>query len=227
MIPRLERIGAHSSPVVVVDDMSADVGAIVDIAEVLAPFPAAKGVYYPGLRRRITPSDEAAYAYVERTLEAAAPFVAGAFDADRFDLIEASFSMVTTRPGDLQPVQRAPHFDSTDPDYLAVLHFLTGPQEAGTAFYRQRSTGVERVDDVNLARFVTAARRESEALDGYTWGSNRYFEQVAAFEAVPDRLLIYQGALLHSGLIPPDLAFSPKPREGRLTANFFIKARRG
>ena len=38
--------------------------------------------------------------------------------------------------------------------------------------------------------------------------------------------MIYQGALLHSGIIPADMAFSDDPRRGRLTANFFVKAHR-
>jgi len=38
-----------------------------------------------------------------------------------------------------------------------------------------------------------------------------------------DRLAIYQGCLLHSGIIPPDMDFSDDPRRGRLTANIFIK----
>ena len=58
---------------------------------------------------------------------------------------------------------------------------------------------------------------------GYIVGSDEFFEQVAAVEAVPDRLLIYQGGLLHSGIIPPEMSFSADPRRGRLTANLFIR----
>jgi len=44
---------------------------------------------------------------------------------------------------------------------------------------------------------------------------------------VRDRLAIYRGSMLHSGIIPPDMAFSADPRLGRLTANIFVKGRRG
>jgi hypothetical protein len=37
--------------------------------------------------------------------------------------------------------------------------------------------------------------------------------------------VIYHGNLLHSGIIPPDMSFSADPREGRLTANFFLLGR--
>jgi hypothetical protein len=42
-------------------------------------------------------------------------------------------------------------------------------------------------------------------------------------EAVPDRLIIYHGSLLHSGIIPPGMKLSADPREGRLTANLFVR----
>ena len=58
---------------------------------------------------------------------------------------------------------------------------------------------------------------------GYITGSNELFEQIGAVEAVPDRLIIYQGSLLHSGIIPPAMKLSDDPREGRLTANIFVR----
>lgn len=224
MKPELRRIGTHDSALVVVDDFTGDPAAVIDTAATLAPFPAPAGGYYPGLRRVLDERDGDAWAYVQATMRAAAPFIGGAFDADGFDLIEASFSMVTTPPHALGPAQRAPHFDSTDADYLAVLHYLGGTADTGTAFYRQRATGIERVDEANLPRFVATARTASGA--GYIAGDDAHYEQVAAVAAKPDRLVIYQGCLLHSGIIPPTLPLSPDPRIGRLTANFFVKARR-
>jgi hypothetical protein len=222
--PELRRVGEKQSPVVVVDDFTGAVDAIVDLAAAMAPFPVEAGTYYPGLRRRIRPAD-AAFAYVEKLLERAAPFIGGGFEVDSFELIEASFSMVTTPPAALGPPQRSPHFDSTDPDYLALLHYLT--DTPGTAFYRQRFTGIELVDDRNVDRFIATARQASAGSTGYILGSNPHYEQIGQVEGVRDRLAIYRGAMLHSGIIPPDMAFSADPRAGRLTANIFIKGRRG
>lgn len=227
MTPTLRRIGSHDSALVVADAFVGETGAVIDAAAALAPFGRAKGSYYPGLRRILGERDRAASAYVRQTLEACAPLIGGAFDADGFDLIEASFSMVTDPPAALAPAQRAPHFDSVDPDYIAILHYLGGTEDSGTAFYRQRSTGIERVDAGNVAAFVGAAKRESGALAGYTSGTNAQFDQVAAIEGRRDRLIIYQGCLLHSGIIPPGMPLSDDPRRGRLTANFFVRAYRG
>ena len=225
MKPELRRVGNCQAPVVVIDDFSGDADGLVAIAQALAPYDDA-GNYYPGLRRIITEADEAANLYVERTCEAAAQFVAGAFDVEGFDLVEASFSMVTADPAELRPAQRAPHFDSTDPKYFALLHYLRVPEGSGTAFYRQRSTRIERVTEVNVSTFVRTADAEAAMLpadSGYIAGSNDFFEQIGAVEAVPDRLIIYQGSLLHSGIIPADMNLSPDPRIGRLTANFFLR----
>ena len=58
---------------------------------------------------------------------------------------------------------------------------------------------------------------------GYIAGSNQFFEQIGAVEAVPDRLIIYQGSLLHSGIVPQDMPLTGDPRQGRLTANIFVR----
>jgi hypothetical protein len=224
--PQLLRFGESQSPVVVIDEFSGDAESIARIADSMAPFPPIDRNYYPGVRRLITRADADADAYVERTCRDAAQFIAGAFDVDSFTFVEASFSIVTMRPGELRPVQRAPHFDSPDQNYYALLHYLRVPPGTGTAFYRQRSTGIERVTERNISQFVMTAERDSAMLpkgSGYIHGSNEFYEQIGMVDAVPDRMLIYQGSLLHSGVIPTGMTFSADPREGRLTANLFVR----
>lgn len=230
MNPNLQRIGNSQSPVVIIDEFSGSAEDIARIADALAPYPPITGNFYPGVRRVITPADGAASDYVIRTCERAAPFVGGAFDVDRFDLTEASFSIVTMRPDELQPAQRAPHFDSSDQNVFAMLHFLRVPPGSGTAFYRHRATGVERVNPENVNRFVYAARADAARLSadsGYMNASDEYYEQIGMVEAVPDRLIIYHGSLLHSGVIPSGMTFSDDPREGRLTGNYVIYGHQG
>jgi hypothetical protein len=100
------------------------------------------------------------------------------------------------------------------------------PPGTGTAFYRQRSTGIERVTERNISQFILTAERDAAILakdSGYILGSDAFYEQIGMVEAVPDRMVIYQGSLLHSGIIPPDMLLSADPREGRLTANIFVR----
>jgi hypothetical protein len=226
--PQLQRVGNSQSPVVIVDDFSGSAEDIARLADELAPFPLIEGNYYPGVRRVIAEADEAAYNYVFATCRGAAPFIGGAFEVNGFDLIEGSFSVVSLQPHELQAVQRAPHFDSTDQALLAGLHYLRVPPGSGTAFFRHRATGIERITDANLDVYVSAARAESAKLppdSGYIAGSNEFYEQIAFVEAVPDRLILYHGSLLHSGIVPEGMSLSADPREGRLTANFFLRGR--
>ncbi len=206
-----------------VDDFTGNLSAIVEIAAALAPFPPSVGTYYPGVRRHITEQDAAAYAYAEGTLQAAATFIGGAFGFDWFDWVEASFSIVSTPAEALMPAQRAPHFDSPDPTYLALLHYLT--VTPGTAFYRQRATGIEIVTEDNSPAFIRQARHDARLAAGYIGGSDPFYEQIGMVEGVADRLVIYRGALLHSGIIPAGTPFSTDPRRGRLTANLFVRGR--
>lgn len=227
MRPELRRVGESHSPVVVIDDFSGSLEHILEIADALAPYPRHTN-YYPGLRRIFTAADTAANAYAEESCERAAQFIADAFDIDAFDLIEASFSMVTLKPTELTPPQRAPHFDTTNQKDLALLHYLRVPPNSGTAFFRQRTTGIERVTELNVSVYVPVAEVQNAQLpadSGYFHGSDEFFEQIGAVEAVPDRMIIFQGSLIHSGMIPPDMPLTGDPRQGRLTANIFVRGR--
>ena len=225
MTPQLLRLGDGGHRVVVVDGLVGAIHHVVDLAVALAPFPRGPNPNYPGVRRVIGERDGAAFGYVRRLLEECAPYIGGAFDHDGFDLLEASFSIVTTPPDRLTPQQRAPHFDSTDPAYLAVMHFVHGVEGSGTAFYRQRDTGIEMVSEATVGRFITAAKAGAAQATGYVAGSDRAYDEIGRVAAAPDRVVIYQGALLHSGIIPPAMPLDPDPRRGRLTANLFIRGR--
>ena len=228
MRPQLLRFGESQSPVVVIDDFSGTPEDIARLADALAPFPPIRGNYYPGVRRVIRPADGDANSYAFEACRRASPFVGGAFGVKSFDLSEASFSLVTVRPDELQAVQRQPHFDTPDQNIFAMLHYLRVPPGSGTAFFRHKVTGIERLTNANVDRFVRIASAEAVKLpkdSGYMHGSDAFYEQIGAVEAVADRVVIYHGSLLHSGIIPSGMTFSSDPTRGRLTANFFLHGR--
>ncbi len=221
LAPALDRIGEEGAPVLRVDGF--DATAALALATALAPFAAATN-HYPGLRRVLGVEDEAAYAYVVALLDALGPYLGGAFDCDGFDLIEASFSMVTTPPERLTAVQRAPHFDSVDPDMIAILHYLT--PTAGTAFYRHRASGIAMLSAANVDRYVAAAQATPTGR-GYMRGSDAGWERIGLVEGRAGRVVAYPTRLLHSGHIvdPPGGAASTTPATGRVTTNIFIRRR--
>ena len=216
--------GHSQSRVVVIDGVSQAIGQVRELAAALAPFPPA-GNYYPGVRRPLTSEDSAAHAYVENLLRAGTPFIRDVFSFEHFRMLEASFSMITLAPECLSVNQRVPHFDDTDPNYLALLHYLGPASGTGTAFYRHRATGIECVTAANVDALISVLKLESLSWDrpGYITRSDEFFEQIGQIDSVPDRLAIYQGCLLHSGIIRPDLNLSDDPVTGRLTANLFIR----
>lgn len=226
---QLLRVGASKTPVVVVDRATGAHAALSAIAQQLAPFPRSNDTYFPGLRRVLTEVDGEAFASVSRTLEGIAPFIGGAFNAESFDLLEVSFSIVTTPAPDLLPAQCAPHFDADDAEQLAIVHYLNAPSDSGTAFYRQRRTNIERVDVTNRIAFIAEAERafaSGECAQSYINTSNTAYEQIGTVNAAPDRLIIYPGNFLHSGIIPAEMELSADPRRGRLTVNYFLRCKR-
>ena len=221
---KLHEIGTDKSRVVVVDDLIPDARRYVDVAAAMAPYDPEAVKYYPGLRRRFVREDSAAWDYVSTVLTAASQFIGPAFNARGFVVNEASFSIVTRRPEQLQPLQRIPHIDTADQKFVAVLHYLNDIPDTGTCFYRHRATGFERITPERAEAF--AKRRQLEGAPsrgGFIGRSDECYEQLLRVDGRFNRLLIYQGSLLHSGFIPDDFAFSDDPRTGRLTGNMFIQ----
>lgn len=58
---------------------------------------------------------------------------------------ECFLSLTTTLPEQLVPLQRFPHVDGGDDGKIAILHYLCGVKQGGTAFYRHKSTGFETI----------------------------------------------------------------------------------
>ncbi len=227
MAARVEEIGHEKNRVLVVDDFMDEPQLLIQQATAMAPFPAETETYYPGLRRLITPKDADTEDHVLESLEALAPLIGQVFGLRSFMPTEASFSLVTRRPHELSQAQRLPHYDKTDPNFLAVLHYLSPTPQGGTSFYRHRSTGFERIAPEREGQYAFVRGQEVTAAGempaSYFTDSDRHFERIARFEARFNRLLIYRGSLLHSGDIPADFTFSSDPSVGRLTCNIFLQ----
>ena len=223
----VSRIGQEQTPVVIIDDLLPDARPAVDMAAGLAPFPEITDNYYPG-RRRLISRDEPANAYTATICNAVAPVMHQVFGVGRFHMREASFSIITQRPETTQLIQRVPHFDTLDPNDYAVLHYLTASPQGGTAFYRHRRTGFERLSQPRYGVFLAALDQDlaeyGPPAPAYITQSSPAFEQIGRCDGVFNRTLIYQGALLHCAEIAHDFAFDADPRRGRLTGNIFIRA---
>jgi hypothetical protein len=220
---RLSHLGREGEPLLCLDGLMRHPQALVEHAATQAEFAPVYGPTggYPGVRAS-APLD-----YVEAVVRALDPVLRDAFGlgAVRLARAECNFSLVTLAPEALAPSQRVPHIDTSDPLHFAFLHYLCGPDQGGTAFYRHRATGFEAITPEREARYHAARAAEPDPALGYIAGDTPEFEQIGAADAAFDRLLVYRSRQLHSGLVPATL--DADPRRGRLTANIFLSYRAG
>lgn len=218
---RVEFVGAEHQPVVLVEDfhpqperLIADAGALN--FEVM-------GEFYPGIRARAPQS------YLVG-VEAVLVRVLREFFGRRGPVdIRSLYSLVTTPSDQLTLAQRIPHIDGLQAGSLAIVHYLSHEDFGGTAFYRHRSTGFETVDASRHAHYLAMLSADftahGEPLPAYIQGDTPIFEQIARYESVFNRALIYRSSLLHCGSVPNGAELPADVHAGRLTVASFLTVR--
>lgn len=217
---RVDYVGIEQQPVLVVDHFLSDPALLVEYCvrhRTLNKVDA----FYPGLRAS-APDNYIGLIY--RYLRDAICHTFSINDS-MVTNVKSDYSMVLTPINQLNLLQCIPHFDSLVSSELAAVHYLCGSDKGGTSFYRHKETGFEYVDHNRSAIYMEKLESEINSApyrQAYMNGSNHLFEQVASYEAVFNRMIIYRCTSLHSGNIAPDFSFDPNPRTGRLTINTFI-----
>jgi hypothetical protein len=219
---RVDQVGNERQPVLVIDNFLNSADSLVEYAAKTARFNAENGLY-PGIRF------PAPGLYIEAMSKHLGGLVCSVFDlpTDVRRAVKSVFSLVVNPPEQLLPPQSVPHSDSAQMNDLATVHFLCGAGHGGTSLYRHRATGFEYVDDKRLDEYRKIIARQEKMPNfptGYMNGSNHLFEQIASYDAVFNRIIMYRCTSLHSGNIAPGFSFDPDPRTGRLTINTFIFA---
>jgi len=155
------------------------------------------------------------------------------FDARRVLDMHCRFSMVTRRPEELRPPQWFCHRDnlSGPPDQsiqASVLYLFRDPGLGGTSFYEALRPPAE-IDALNRDAFMLDAdafARKWGLAQGYMTGSNHLFRRIGSVAARWNRLIFYDGSILHSGDIVAPERLGTDPERGRLTFNSFFTCRR-
>lgn len=222
-VPEILTVGRENTRVVVIDNFFDDLMYLRRFACDSALFGIDGKTSYPGVRATL-PTD-----YVEKVMAAIRPLL-NAIYAVPVELSAnaelAYYSLLTNKVSDLGVMQRLPHFDTTKKHYYAVLHYLNEGPFGGTGFFRHRPTGFERISQDRREIFLQSASAFM-AVRGmpeqkYINESTNHFELFAHVDYKPNRLVIYPGSLLHSGLVSADIDVNDNPNTGRLTANIFI-----
>ncbi|MEL6569420.1 MAG: DUF6445 family protein [Pseudomonadota bacterium] len=214
--------GAENEPVVVIDGFSSDPDALLAAARAARYGPA--GHHYPGQRAPAPAS------YLHERGQMLSQILSEVFNMPGgADLIECNFSVVTTPPSALTPIQRMPHFDGTAANRLALLHYLCPAEAGGTSFYRHRATGFETITDGRLAAYDAELRKEvtENGLPPaeYFHSSQYQFERIGQVPAVFNRMVIYRGITLHSGDILQPEQIGSGLETSRITVNTFLAGR--
>jgi len=212
------RIGAEGQPIAIVDGFHPDPDAL-RAAALETEFAPGK-LHYPGIRAVLSPD------YFARVRPALVPVLRQVFGhAGGIELLDASFSIVTTPPAELGMAQRLPHVDAVQPGRIALVHYLAPSGGDGTAFFRHRATGFETIDAERSPAYLAqlnAELRDRPPPPAYPFGDTVLFERIAHVEARYNRAVIYRSALLHSGAIAPDAPLDADPGTGRLTVTAFL-----
>jgi hypothetical protein len=222
---RTEKVGREENPVIVIDDYMANPDTMVDFASSTANFTAPNN-WYPGLRAQPLPQE-----YVIEVIRALHGIIAETFDLPAKGDVNANtyFGLATVSPQNLSTLQCLPHFDTSNPRQIALLHYLCEESYGGTSFFRHRSSGYESIGADRERSYFAALERELAAGGPpparYMSGDDDRFEETARFDAKFNRMIVYRSLVLHSGNVNPAAGLSRDPRRGRLTANVFLAYR--
>jgi hypothetical protein len=180
---------------------------------------------YPGVRARLPAEFSRPFrAWLTRTLHCT-----GVLEESCHIYDDASFfSIVNKSPANLLPLQRIPHYDSTDPGVFAAVIYLFHRASSGTSFYRHRATGYEKINDDNQDNYKTALNRNMKTLGPpareYTNGSNALFERTHSVDSAFNRIVIYSGSVLHAADIDGSLFDGNDNSRWRLTVSSLINS---
>lgn len=212
-------IGREQAPLAVIDNLVADADELVELAA--GKMFGGVASHYPGVRAK------APLTYHQFVIASLRDLFVGYFGlAPAVRVTSCHFSVMTTRPEALVPLQTIPHIDSHEGRELAFVHYLFKRDCGGTAFYRHRSTGFEFVDQARKAAYFAKVAEEHAGPDrapqAYINGDTALYEQIGRQDGVFNRMLVYRRHSLHSGCIGPEFVFDADPRRGRLSLNGFL-----
>jgi Family of unknown function (DUF6445) len=183
------------------------------------------GNLYPGIRARVPAEfSRPFHAWLTRTLHCT-----GVLEESCYIYDDASFfSIVNKGRANLLPLQRIPHYDSTDPRVFAAVIYLFDRANSGTSFYRHRTTGYEKIGDDIEDNYKTALNRNMKNLGPpareYTNGSNDLFERTHSVDSAFNRIVIYSGNVLHAADIDGSLFNGNDNSQWRLTVTSLINS---
>ena len=208
------RIGRRGIEVTLIDNVLHDPGGVsaLGFAQTYAED---RTNFYPGFRAAMPESFSTAFrAWLT-------PILQRTIDCDT-----SFFSVVATASKDLLPIQRIPHYDSTDPHLFAAVIYLCDSRFSGTAFYRHRRTGFEEITEENVKNYTLALNSDMQ-LHGapnkeYIGGDTAMFETIFSNELKFNSAIVYPARTLHAAKIAKQFDPPKGKNDWRLTVTALL-----
>jgi Family of unknown function (DUF6445) len=221
---RLAHIGRRGIAVTLIDDVLHDPEGVAALG-LGQSYAEDRSNLYPGLRAPMPASFSTAFrAWLTPILQRN-----GVLESNRVICGDTSFfSVVTTASTDLLPIQRIPHYDSTDPNLFAAVIYLCDTRFSGTSFYRHRKTGYEEITEANRHNYQLALdndlRIHGVPPQEYVNGDSVLFEAIFSTELQFNSAVIYPGRILHAGNIKRQFDPPKDKRDWRLTITALLQS---
>lgn len=206
----------------IIDDFILNTNSIMHFAQNIAYFNPtfSDNSYYPGVR------DNMPLPYGRLLKKFFEEYILPKFinEAGTINLHKCLLSLVACRPNQLTIDQKMPHIDSYNNKDFAFVHYLSGKELGGTSIYKYKprnKTEITVADKKILDEMLIEVANYPEEHRGYITQSTPLFEQVLNIEAKFNRLVIYQGNLLHSANLDSPLSYCGDKRTGRLSISSF------
>jgi len=208
------RVGSRAYAVIRIDNalLNPSLIAAQGFAQTYSQDP---GNFYPGIRSAVPDSfGSALRAWLSRMVQR------------EFSSDTTYFSVVTTASADLLPIQRIPHYDSTNPALFAAVLYLCDSRFSGTSFYRHRRTGYEEITEENRKNYQLALdndlRLHGPPRREYVNGDTPLFERIFSNPLAYNSAIVYPCRALHAGNIPAEFTPPFTKDDWRLTVTSLL-----
>ena len=213
------RFGHEEQPILVIDDLILDPEKLVELAINRQWNPPNAGLY-PGIIAE--PPEQYLYELAAKLK----PNFCRAFNFPSDKRLSATgfFALTTKGLKDFGPWQRIPHFDQSDTDSVAMVHYLHPTQIGGTGFFRHSPSGYE---SINPRRQQSYNQEVQDWIDGnpkrlidFAGVNTPNYELIYEVPFKFNRAVIYPSYVLHCALYNEN-SRDDNPKTGRLTLNSF------
>ncbi|MFT7558127.1 MAG: hypothetical protein ACI93R_000019 [Flavobacteriales bacterium] len=214
----IQNVGIENTAVLIIDNYCQDITSIYNDVSQHANFKKEANTSYPGIRAKMFPD------YGQELIMHAEGIIRKHFSIDsdlKADPISAFYSIVSTEEHDLTQIQTIPHYDGINTHSFAIMHYISAGNFGGTGFFRHETTGYENID---ITRVVHYKEEKTQAHSHeYVTSSTSDYQLIHQVDYKVNRLVIYPGTLLHSGLINKKTDIYRENGTPRLTANIGLQ----